>query len=495
MKNKTATMKTIFVFNTGSSSVKISLLSPSNNTPHHSNTLQDDESPPLRILTAHAQRIGTEQSSAQITFSSNLIKAIGLHESDDDHGSFTHDRTIENRLKKKICFNHHKDSLKLSSRSSSNIGHDIDQSVAPDVVEVKKAFMSHEVAIRTIIDEINKYDNYILKTVVCVGHRVVHGGDFSDATIVDSGIMERIQNFSHLAPLHNPANLLGIKIGQEIFKDIPQIAVFDTAFHATIPKFAHMYPIPNEYTDKMIRKYGFHGTSVNYVTKLALKKIQNIRKDQGKMMQMNESSKLVVAHLGNGASVTAVVDGKSVDTTMEFTPLSGIMMGTRSGNIDPSIVTFASTHLGKSPEEVVNDLNKHSGLLAISHGDSDMRSVEKRASSGDEDAKLAIEMFVYTLAKHIAAMIVACGGSIDALVFTAGIGEHSALVRQKVIERLGSVLGSNIVLNAAMNAKNGNGSYGIINTNIDIEKNTVILVIPTDEEIGICQECEKLLRG
>ncbi len=165
------------------------------------------------------------------------------------------------------------------------------------------------------------------------------------------------------------------------------------------------------------------------------------------------------------------------------------MMGTRSGSVDPTIVTFASTHLGKSPEEVINDLNKRSGLFAISQGDSDMRSVEKRASLGDEDAKLALEMFVYTLAKHIASMIVACGGQIDALVFTAGIGEHSALVREKVIFRLGSVLGNEVVLDEAINIQNGNGSGGIINKNDDFP---VVLVIPTDEEIGICQECEKL---
>ena len=315
---------------------------------------------------------------------------------------------------------------------------------------------------------------------------------------------------------HNPANIQGIKISwMGEFKDLPNVAVFDTAFHSTIPQKAHTYPIPGEYRANDIRKYGFHGTSVKYVSQVAI----NILKCR---IPANIPYRLVVAHLGNGASVTAVVDGKvgsaiceflydaflpfflhlsscllknmvrcqSVDTTMEFTPLSGVMMGSRSGSVDPSVITYAMKRLQKSPEEVIDDLNRRSGLKGISNGDNDMRVIESRALSGDENAKLALDMFVYNLSKYIAAMMVACGGKVDAIVFTAGIGENSHQVRKMTIACIDGLLGTKVQLDDALNSINGVGNDGIITKTVE---GPVIMVIPTDEEVMICQECERLV--
>jgi len=293
---------------------------------------------------------------------------------------------------------------------------------------------------------------------------------------------------------HNPANLVGIQIAQQVFPShIPNVAVFDTAFHSTMPPFAYTYPIPKEYrNDYAIRKYGFHGTSVQYVSRMGERLVRN-KKLMDKSISNNNPIKLIVAHLGNGASVTAVVDGKSMDTTMEFTPLTGIMMGTRSGSIDPTIVAFASKFMKKTPDDVLNDLNKKSGLLGVG-GNNDMRSILASASSGDVQAALAAEMFIYILAKHIASLLVACGGTIDALIFTAGIGENSSYIRRETVARLSPLLG-HVLLDEDFNNMNGKNSSGIISQaqpDTDPIAKPLILVIPTDEEAMICIECERL---
>jgi acetate kinase len=288
---------------------------------------------------------------------------------------------------------------------------------------------------------------------------------------------------------------VGIQIAQQVFPShIPNVAVFDTAFHSTMPSYAYTYPIPKEYRDDYaIRKYGFHGTSVQYVSKRGE---AMVRSQLASPSTAAAKIKLIVAHLGNGASVTAVVDGKSMDTTMEFTPLSGIMMGTRSGSIDPTIVPFASKFMNKTPDEVLNDLNKKSGLLGMC-GNNDMRNVLTLASQGDDQAALAAEMFVYILAKHIASLLVACGGTIDALIFTAGIGENSAYIRRETVSRLSPLLG-HVILDEDHNNTNGKKSGGIISQaslDTDPVAKPLILVIPTDEEAMICLECERLVHN
>ncbi len=279
---------------------------------------------------------------------------------------------------------------------------------------------------------------------------------------------------------HNPANLIGIKIALNAFQNIPNVAVFDTAFHSTMPRHIHTYPLPEEYINEhQIRKYGFHGTSVQYVSRIATARLDVLGK---------ASNVMIVAHLGNGASATAVVNGQSVDTTMGFTPLSGLMMGTRCGSIDPSIVNYASKSMLKSPDQVMDDLNNRSGLYGVSKGDNDMRSIMQRASGGDQDAQLAIDMFVHSLAKHIAGLIVSCGSCVDALVFTAGIGENSPLIRSLTVEKIKFLLGGT-TLDDALNNDNGKRTNGIIS--IDEADGCTVLVIPTDEEAMICSECER----
>ena len=282
---------------------------------------------------------------------------------------------------------------------------------------------------------------------------------------------------------HNPSNILGIKIAQRKFKNVPNIVVFDTSFHTTMPRYIKTYPLPAEYAQHQIRKYGFHGTSVKYVYLQASARLSTMGK---------RCTRMIIAHLGNGASATAVVNGQSVDTTMGFTPLSGTMMGTRSGSVDPSIVTYASKEMGKSAEEVLEDLNKRSGLHGISKGDHDMREIIKKASKGNEDALLAIGMYVHILAKHIAGLIVSCGGDIDALVFTAGIGEHCYSIRNLTVKKLDFLL-RGVQLDNNLNLADGRNSDGLISVDNDADRaGCAVLVIPTDEEAMICYECEML---
>ncbi len=285
-------------------------------------------------------------------------------------------------------------------------------------------------------------------------------------------------------PRHNPANLIGIRIALNAFQNIPNVAVFDTAFHSTMPRHIYTCPLPDEYTNEyQIRNYGFHGSSVQYVSRIAKKRLDALGK---------QSNVMIVAHLGNGASATAIVNGQSIDTTMGFTPLSGLMMGTRCGSVDPSIVNYASKAMQKSPDEVMDDLNNRSGLYGISKGDNDMRTIIQRASVGDKDAQLAIDMFIHSLAKHIVGLVVSCGRCIDALVFTAGIGENCPLIRSLTIEKT-KFLFDGVQLNNTLNDDNGKRTGGIIS--VDQGDGCTVLVVPSDEEAMICSECERFFRN
>ncbi len=288
--------------------------------------------------------------------------------------------------------------------------------------------------------------------IIAVGHRVVHGGEsFSSSVKIDAKVLEKIKECNHLAPLHNPVNALGIEIMAKKFPDLPQIAVFDTAFHQSLPERAYLYAIPHEYYEKyQVRRYGFHGTSHRYVTAEGAKKV-------GKLL---DETSFISCHLGNGCSVAAVLKGKSVDTSMGLTPLEGLVMGQRSGDLDPSIVGFLADHLKINTDKVIEILNKKSGLLGLSGESEDMRLLLK---SSDQRAKLAIEIFCYRLAKYIASYLVPLG-KVDGVIFTGGIGENSEEIRSKVMELL-----------KPFNLKE--------------------LVIPTNEELLIAQDAAEIVKG
>ena len=306
-----------------------------------------------------------------------------------------------------------------------------------------------------------------------IGHRVVHGGEhFSSSVVVTTEVLKKIKNCADLAPLHNPVNTLGIEIFMEQYRDLPNIAVFDTAFHMSIPPVNHLYAIPYDYyKEYKIRKYGFHGTSHKFVAEKAATILEKY-------------SKLIIAHLGNGCSICAVKDGKSVDTSMGFTPLEGLMMGTRSGDIDPSVVCFLSKKLKINAEEATGLLNKKSGLLGVSGISGDMRLLEEKALENEPRALLAIEIFCYRLAKYIYSYQVPLGGC-DALIFTGGIGENSSYIREKVVNYL-----PGFSIDSKAHKDLGRGETGIISG-----KNLpVIAVIPTNEELLIARDADRLRR-
>lgn len=325
---------------------------------------------------------------------------------------------------------------------------------------------------------LNKLKELGLETQIgAIGHRVVSGGEmYSDSVLITDDVIAAIEKCIPLAPLHNPANLLGIRAAQEIFKGLPNVAVFDTAFHQTMPEHAYTYAIPRKfYRELAFRRYGFHGTSYRFVAEEAArflgKDVKNLR--------------LVVAHLGNGASIAAIKNGQSVDTSMGITPLEGLVMGTRSGDIDASVYQFLADNLNLSVQEVSNILNKESGLLGISELSSDCRVIEESAAQGHEGAQLALEIFSYRLAKYVAAMAVATNG-LDALVFTGGIGENSDVIRSKVLNYC-QFLGLNVDEERNTAARFGNGGY------ITTENSPVAaVVIPTNEELMIAHDTARL---
>ncbi len=310
-----------------------------------------------------------------------------------------------------------------------------------------------------------------------IGHRVVSGGEeYSESVLIDDSVMAAIEKCIPLAPLHNPANLLGIRAAQDIFKGLPNVAVFDTAFHQTMPEHAYMYAIPRKfYRELGVRRYGFHGTSYRFVAEEAA---NVLGADKNNL-------KLVIAHLGNGASITAVRNGKSMDTSMGLTPLEGLVMGTRSGDVDPSIFSFLADNLKLSTQQITDILNKESGLMGISELSSDCRVIEEESLNGHEGAVLALEMFSYRLAKYVASMAVAAGG-LDALVFTGGIGENSDIIREKVLNYC-AFLGFSVDKEANTAARFGKA--GVITA---ADGKVKAVVIPTNEELMIAQDTARL---
>jgi acetate kinase len=304
-----------------------------------------------------------------------------------------------------------------------------------------------------------------------IGHRVVHGGEtFREPVLIDAGVLAAIRKLIPLAPLHNPANLLGIEAAQERFRGVPQVAVFDTAFHSTLPPYAYRYAIPQElYSKNSVRRYGFHGSSHAYVARLAARHL-------GKPLA---ESNLITLHLGNGASAAAVKSGRSIDTSMGMTPLEGLVMGTRSGDIDPSLPFYLMRQVEMKPQDVEDLLNKKSGLKGICEV-SDMRQVLEQESQGNDDARLAIDMFCYRIKKYIGAYY-AVLGRLDAVVFTGGIGENAAPIRQRVCEGL---------LHLGITVDDGKNS-AVRGTVVEIQRNgspVKVLVIRTDEEREIAQQ-------
>jgi len=313
--------------------------------------------------------------------------------------------------------------------------------------------------------------------VIGAGHRVVHGGErFTASVLVDDEVIEAIRSFAPLAPLHNPENLAGIEAVRAARPGLPQAAVFDTAFHQTMPPRAFRYAVPQDwYTTHLVRRFGFHGTSHRYVAGRAAVLLQ----------RPLEELRLVTAHLGNGCSAAAIRDGASVDTTMGLTPLEGLVMGTRSGDVDPGVFGYLAAQTGMSAAELTDALNTRSGLLGLSGASNDMRTIEAAAAAGDDRAQLAIEVFAHRLAKAIAGLVTSLD-RLDALVFTAGIGENSVLVRHLVLGRLGFL---GLTEDAEVNATHGAATGGRITPPGPVQA----LVVPTDEELMIARDTAGLI--
>ena len=345
--------------------------------------------------------------------------------------------------------------------------------------EEKNAMPNHEVAVKLVLDALVDKDYGVitsLEEIGAIGHRVVHGGEhFASSVIINDEVEKAIEACNDLAPLHNPANLVGIKACRKVLPQVPMVAVFDTAFHQTMPEKAYLYGLPREYYDKYkIRRYGFHGTSHSFVSKrlaeLAGLDIHN--------------SKLIVCHIGNGGSVTAVKNGKSVDTSMGLTPLEGIIMGTRSGSLDPAIVEFIAHKENKTIEEVMTVLNKKSGLAGMSGLTSDFRDLRKGKSEGNQLAAIAMDAFIYNIVKYVGAYAAAMNG-VDAIAFTAGIGENAIEVRTGVMENLG-YLG----VEADLEACKQMGQEMMVSTK---DSKVKVFIVPTNEELAIARETKALL--
>jgi len=347
-------------------------------------------------------------------------------------------------------------------------------------VVIEQAMPDHEVAIRMVLDALTNENYGVIKNldeIDAIGHRLVHGGEkFTKSVIIDDEVIAGVEECSPLAPLHNPANLIGVRACQAIMPGVPNIGVFDTAFHQTMEPVAYMYGLPYEYYEKYkVRRYGFHGTSHSFVSKRA---IQMLNLDP-------DNSKIIVCHLGNGSSISAVKNGKVVDTSMGMTPMEGLVMGTRCGDMDPTIVEYLAHSLNKSLEEVMVILNKKSGVLGISGVSSDFRDLDKASNEGNERAKLAVEVFSYRTAKYIGSYIAAMNG-VDAIVFTAGLGENNIVVREQVLNHFGYM---GITLDKEANQIRGEEK--VISTP---DSKVTVAVIPTNEELAIAHETVALLK-
>ena len=347
-------------------------------------------------------------------------------------------------------------------------------------VVIEQAMPDHEVAIRMVLDALTNENYGVIKNldeIDAIGHRLVHGGEkFTKSVIIDDEVIAGVEECSPLAPLHNPENLIGVRACQAIMPGVPNIGVFDTAFHQTMEPVAYMYGLPYEYYEKYkVRRYGFHGTSHSFVSKRA---IQMLNLDP-------DNSKIIVCHLGNGSSISAVKNGKVVDTSMGMTPMEGLVMGTRCGDMDPTIVEYLAHSLNKSLEEVMVILNKKSGVLGISGVSSDFRDLDKASNEGNERAKLAVEVFSYRTAKYIGSYIAAMNG-VDAIVFTAGLGENNIVVREQILNHFGYM---GITLDKEANQIRGEEK--IISTP---DSKVTVAVIPTNEELAIAHETVALLK-
>lgn len=338
---------------------------------------------------------------------------------------------------------------------------------------------THKQAIKVVIDAlVNKKTGAIksLSEIDAVGHRLVHGGEkFSASVVITPDVIKAVEECNELAPLHNPANLIGVAACKEVMPDVPMVGVFDTAFHQTMPKKAYLYGLPYEYYEKYkVRRYGFHGTSHSFVSKRTAEYLG---------MDLN-NSKIIVAHLGNGASISAVLNGKCVDTSMGLTPLEGLVMGTRSGDIDPAIMEFIAKKENLDIDGVMDVLNKKSGVQGLSRLSSDFRDLEKAYDEGNELAINAIEVFSYRVAKYIGSYVAAMNG-VDVIAFTAGVGENTEIVREKVMEYLG-YLG----ISMDREANKVHGEEKIISTG---DSKVKVCVIPTNEELAIARETVALI--
>ena len=339
----------------------------------------------------------------------------------------------------------------------------------------------HKEAIRLVLEALTNAKTGVLKSldeIGAVGHRVVHGGEkFADSTVINDEVMKAIEECNDLAPLHNPANIIGINACKALMPNTPMVAVFDTAFHQTMPEEAYMYGLPYEYYQKYkIRRYGFHGTSHSFVSKKAAE-------DLGRKY---EDLKIIVCHLGNGASVSAVKNGKCVDTSMGLTPLEGLIMGTRSGDIDPAIMEFIAHKENKSIDEIMTILNKKSGVQGLSDNlSSDFRDLEAGHNEGNANATRKLKTYCYRVAKYIGAYVAAMNG-VDVICFTAGIGENAALVRSWVCEYLGYL---GVTIDEEANHKRGEDI--VISTP---DSKTTVMVIPTNEELAIARETVRLVK-
>ena len=347
--------------------------------------------------------------------------------------------------------------------------------------EITEASMpTHKEAIQIVLEALTNDKTGAIKSldeVNAIGHRIVHGGEkFASSAIITDEMIKTVEECNDLAPLHNPANLIGIRVCAELMPNVPQVGVFDTAFHQTMPAKAYLYGLPIEYyKNYKVRRYGFHGTSHSFVSKRAVEFL-SLDKD---------NSKVIVCHLGNGSSISAVQNGKCVDTTMGLTPLEGVVMGTRSGSIDPAIVEYIAKKENLDLAGVMNVLNKKSGLQGMSGVSSDMRDLRAAAAEGNEDAKNAIEVLCYGIAKYVGGYVAAMNG-VDAIVFTAGIGENVGMIREKVCSYLG-------YLGVTIDAK-ANEAMGEEVVISGADSKVKVAVIPTNEELAICRDTVALVK-
>ena len=347
--------------------------------------------------------------------------------------------------------------------------------------EITEASMpTHKEAIQMVLEALTNEKTGAIKSLAevnAIGHRIVHGGEkFASSAIITDEMIKAVEECNDLAPLHNPANLIGIRVCSELMPNVPQVGVFDTAFHQTMPAKAYLYGLPIEYyKNYKVRRYGFHGTSHSFVSKRAVEFL-GLDKD---------NSKVIVFHLGNGSSISAVQNGKCVDTTMGLTPLEGVVMGTRSGSIDPAIVEYIAKKENLDLAGVMNVLNKKSGLQGMSGVSSDMRDLRAAAAEGNEDAKNAIEVLCYGIAKYVGGYVAAMNG-VDAIVFTAGIGENVGMIREKVCSYLG-------FLGVTIDAK-ANEAMGEEVVISGADSKVKVAVIPTNEELAICRDTVALVK-